>query len=134
MRTNTSLQIHYYCLYVLLLALLACVHFSNSGMPLYVLSDSGTLLLSTFNILVLLCIPLMFKLFAKKVDANASQQTYAKWALIQMYLIALPAVTSVITYALTRETTPLFCYLIAFVSLVFCKPTRQKWEYYKKHE
>jgi hypothetical protein len=31
-----------------------------------------------------------------------------------------------------RETTPLYCYLIAFVALVFCKPTAKKWQYYQE--
>ncbi len=132
MKTNQQLQLHYYCLYALLLALLVLVHFSNDGMPLWSLSESLTMMTSTVNILFLLAIPLVFKLFSIKVKHLTSIQTYATWALVQMYAIAFPALTSIAVYALLRDTTALYCYLIAFVSLVFCKPTRQKWEYYEK--
>lgn len=132
MRNNQHLQVHYYCLYALLLALLAGVHFSNEGMPVLVLADNVTIMVSTINILFLLAIPLVFKLFVIKVKKLTSMQTYATWALVQMYAIAFPALTSVALYWLLRDTTALYCYLIAFVSLVFCKPTRQKWEYYEK--
>lgn len=132
MTNNTTLQIHYYCLYVCLIGLLAAVHYGFHGEPIGVFTDTVTLFISTINILVLLCIPLMLRLFAYKTNRLDSVQTYAKWALIQMYLVALPAVTSVVTYAMLRETTPLYCYLIAFVALVFCKPTAKKWQYYQE--
>lgn len=133
MKTNKTLQIHYYGLYVLLIGILAAAHFSCNGQPVCVLPDSATLLVSTVNILVLLCIPLMFKLFAIKVNKITSMKQYVTWSLIQMYMVSVPAVSSVITYWLLREQTPLYCYLIAFVALIFCKPTQQKWDYYQHH-
>ena len=129
---NTTLQIHYYCLYAVLLALLAFVHYRFQDGPIWVLTDTASMLVSTINIFFLLSIPLMLRLFAHKVEHLKDIQVYVKWALIEMYLVALPAFTSVITYALLRETTPLFCYLIAFVALIFCKPTAQKWQYYQQ--
>jgi hypothetical protein len=133
MKTNKTLQIHYYGLYVLLIALLAAAHFSFGGQPLCLLPNSTTMMVSTTNILVLLCIPLMFKLFAKRVERLTSMQQYVKWSLVQMYMVSFPALTSIITYLLLRESTPLYCYLIAFVALIFCKPTQQKWDYYQEN-
>lgn len=134
MRTNTTLQVHYYALYVVLLALLALAHFKFACNPIWVLPNTASMLVSTINILFLLAIPLMFKLFAVRVKSTSTAQTYAKWALVQMYLIAIPALSSVIVYALIADKTALYCYLIAFISLIFCKPTKQKWMYYQQNE
>lgn len=133
MKTNTTLQIHYYCLYVVLLALLAVAHFIFAAEPFFVLPDNVTMMVSTVNILFLLAIPLMFKLFAIKVKVDSGVQNYAKWALVQMYLISFPALSSIVVYGLIGDRTALYCYLIAFVSLIFCKPTKQKWEYYQQN-
>jgi hypothetical protein len=134
MKTNKSLQFHYYGLYVVLLILLAVAHFSMNGLPFLIVADSVSMMISTINILFLLAIPMVFKLFSIKVGENATIQTYAKWALVQMYAIAFPAITSVATYWLLREKTALYCYLIAFIALIFCKPTVQKWNYYLSNQ
>ncbi len=130
MRTNKTLQLHYYALYVVLLLLLAVAHFSMNGQPYLIVPDGTMMLISTINILLLLSIPVVFKWFSVKVKPGASVQTYAKWAIVQMYAIALPAFTSVLVYWLLRDRTALYCYLIAFVALIFCKPTTLKWNSY----
>ena len=67
MRTNTTLQVHYYALYVVLLALLALAHFKFACNPIWVLPNTASMMVSTINVLFLLAIPLMFKLFAVRV-------------------------------------------------------------------
>ncbi len=135
MKTNKTLQIHYYSLYVTLLGLLAFSHFYLSNQALLVLTESMTLMVSTTNILFLLAIPIVFKLFSIMMNKpTAGVQDYAKWALVQMYLVTFPAVTSVVLYGLMADKSALYCYLIAFIALIFCKPTQQKWDYYQQKE
>ena len=75
------------------------------------------------------------KLFSVKTKGNKKLKTkeekvsnYMIWARNQMYLVALPAVVSAIGDGFLRDRSTIFCYLIAFVALIMCKPTKAKME------
>ena len=127
-----GLIFRYYGIYVLLLGLFAAISYY---MPVYEFTQEAKTVISTICIVFLLTIPLSLKLFSVKVKNNKTIKTkeekiknYMLWAQIQMYLIALPAVVSVVSYGLLRDRSSLFCYLIAFVALILCKPSNQKLE------
>ena len=127
-----GLIFRYYGIYVLLLGLFAAISYY---MPVYEFTQEAKTVISTICIVFLLTIPLSLKLFAVKVKGNKTLKTkeekiknYMLWAQIQMYMIALPAVVSVVSYGLLRDRSSLFCYLIAFVALILCKPSNQKLE------
>lgn len=127
-----GLIFRYYGIYVLLLGLFAAISYY---MPVYEFDAQTKTIISTICIIFLFTIPLSLKLFAVKVKNNKTLKTkeekvknYMLWAQIQMYMIALPAVVSVACYGLLRDRSSLFCYLIAFVALILCKPSNQKLE------
>ena len=127
-----GLIFRYYGIYVLLLGLFAAISYY---MPVYEFTQEAKTVISTICIVFLLTIPLSLKLFSVKVKNNKTIKTkeekiknYMLWAQIQMYMIALPAVVSVVSYGLLRDRSSLFCYLIAFVALILCKPSNQKLE------
>ena len=127
-----GLIFRYYGIYVLLLGLFAAISYF---MPVYEFTQEAKTVIITICIVFLLTIPLSLKLFAVKVKGNKTLKTkeekiknYMLWAQIQMYMIALPAVVSVVSYGLLRDRSSLFCYLIAFVALILCKPSNQKLE------
>ena len=127
-----GLIFRYYGIYVLLLGLFAAISYF---MPVYEFTQEAKTVISTICIVFLLTIPLSLKLFSVKVKNNKTIKTkeekiknYMLWAQIQMYMIALPAVVSVVSYGLLRDRSSLFCYLIAFVALILCKPSNQKLE------
>ncbi len=128
----TGLITRYYAIYILLLALFACIHFL---MPQYEFDADARYITSTICILFLFSIPASLKLFSVKTKGNKKLRTkeekkenYMIWAKIQMYLIALPAVVSAIGYGFLRDRSSIFCYLIAFVALILCKPSKEKME------
>ena len=122
----------YYVIYVLLLALFASIHFL---MPQIELNPDNAYIVSVVCIFFLLTIPATLKLFSVKTKGNKRLKTkeekeanYMLWAKIQMYMIALPAVIAAIGYGFLRDKSTIFCYLIAFVALILCKPSNQKME------
>ena len=127
-----GLIFRYYGIYVFLLGLFAAISYF---MPVYEFDQEAKTIISTICIIFLFTIPLSLKLFSVKVKNNKTLKTkeekiknYMLWAQIQMYMIALPAVVSVVSYGLLRDRSSLFCYLIAFVALILCKPSNQKLE------
>ena len=127
-----GLIFRYYGIYVLLLGLFAAISYF---MPVYEFDQEAKTIISTICIIFLFTIPLSLKLFSVKVKNNKTLKTkeekiknYMLWAQIQMYMIALPAVVSVVSYGLLRDRSSLFCYLIAFVALIMCKPSKEKME------
>ena len=65
----------------------------------------------------------------KKLKTKEEKEAnYMLWAQIQMYMIALPAVVAAIGYGFLRDKSTIFCYLIAFVALILCKPSKEKME------
>ena len=122
----------YYVIYVLLLALFASIHFL---MPQIELNPDNAYIVSVVCIFFLFTIPATLKLFSVKTKGNKRLKTkeekeanYIIWSKIQMYLVALPAVVSAIGYGFLRDKSTIFCYLIAFVALIMCKPSNQKME------
>ena len=122
----------YYIIYVLLLALFTCIHFL---MPQIELTPDNAYIASVVCIFFLFTIPASLKLFSVKTKGNKKLKTkeekeanYMLWAQIQMYMIALPAVVAAIGYGFLRDKSTIFCYLIAFVALIMCKPSNKKME------
>ena len=122
----------YYIIYVLLLVLFACVHFFTPQMEL---TPDNAYIASVVCIFFLFTIPATLKLFSVKTKGNKKLKTkeekeenYMLWAKIQMYMIALPAVVAAIGYGFLRDKSTIFCYLIAFVALIMCKPSNKKME------
>lgn len=133
-----GLIIRYYVVYVFLLALLAGIHFF---MPYFNVGEDINMYISTTCIVFLLTIPVSLKLFSIKVKDNktlktkeSKEENYKRWAVIQIYMVAIPAVISAIGYGFIRDKSTLFCYLIAFVALILCKPSSQKMEEYTMDE
>lgn len=122
----------YYVIYVLLLALFASIHFL---MPQIELNPDNTYIASVVCIFFLFTIPATLKLFSVKTKGNKKLKTkeekeanYILWAQIQMYMVALPAVVSAIGYGFLKDKSTIFCYLIAFIALIMCKPSKEKME------
>lgn len=128
----TGLITRYYAIYILLLALFAGIHFF---MPVFEIGADAAYATSVVCIVFLFTIPVTLKLFSVKTKGNKKLKTkeekvsnYMIWARNQMYLVALPAVVSAIGYGFLRDRSTIFCYLIAFVALIMCKPTKAKME------
>jgi uncharacterized membrane protein YbhN (UPF0104 family) len=122
----------YYVIYVLLLALFASIHFL---MPQIELNPDNAYIVSVVCIFFLFTIPATLKLFSVKTKGNKKLKTreekeanYTIWAQIQMYMVALPAVVSAISYGFLKDKSTIFCYLIAFIALIMCKPSKEKME------
>jgi uncharacterized membrane protein len=122
----------YYVIYVLLLALFASIHFL---MPQIELNPDNAYIVSVVCIFFLFTIPATLKLFSVKTKGNKKLKTreekeanYTIWAQIQMYMVALPAVVSAIGYGFLKDKSTIFCYLIAFIALIMCKPSKEKME------
>ena len=122
----------YYVIYVLLLALFASIHFL---MPQIELNPDNAYIVSVVCIFFLFTIPATLKLFSAKTRGNKKLKTreekeanYTIWAQIQMYMVALPAVVSAIGYGFLKDKSTIFCYLIAFIALIMCKPSKEKME------
>ncbi len=122
----------YYVIYVLLLALFASIHFL---MPQIELNPDNAYIVSVVCIFFLFTIPATLKLFSVKTKGNKKLKTreekeanYILWAQIQMYMVALPAVVSAIGYGFLKDKSTIFCYLIAFIALIMCKPSKEKME------
>ena len=122
----------YYVIYVLLLALFASIHFL---MPQIELNPDNAYIVSVVCIFFLFTIPATLKLFSVKTKGNKKLKTreekeanYTIWAQIQMYMVALPAVVSAIGYGFLKDKSTIFCYLIAFIALSMCKPSKEKME------
>lgn len=122
----------YYVIYVLLLALFASIHFL---MPQIELNPDNAYIVSVVCIFFLFTIPATLKLFSVKTKGNKKLKTreekeanYTIWAQIQMYMVALPAVVSAIGYGFLKDKSTIFCYLIAFIALIMCKPNKEKME------
>ena len=122
----------YYVIYVLLLALFASIHFL---MPQIELNPDNAYIVSVVCIFFLFTIPATLKLFHVKTKGNKKlkpreekEANYILWAQIQMYMVALPAVVSAIGYGFLKDKSTIFCYLIAFIALIMCKPSKEKME------
>ena len=122
----------YYVIYVLLLALFASIHFL---MPQIELNPDNAYIVSVVCIFFLFTIPATLKLFSVKTKGNKKLKTreekeanYTIWAQIQMYMVALPAVVSAIGYGFLKDKSTIFCYLISFIALIICKPSKEKME------
>lgn len=122
----------YYVIYVLLLALFASIHFL---MPQIELNPDNAYIVSVVCIFFLFTIPATLKLFSVKTKGNKKLKTreekeanYILWVQIQMYMVALPAVVSAIGYGFLKDKSTIFCYLIAFIALIMCKPSKEKME------
>lgn len=122
----------YYVIYVLLLALFASIHFL---MPQIELNPDNAYIVSVVCIFFLFTIPATLKLFSVKTKGNKKLKTreekeanYTIWVQIQMYMVALPAVVSAIGYGFLKDKSTIFCYLIAFIALIMCKPSKEKME------
>ena len=127
-----GLIFRYYSIYVFLLALFAVICYF---MPVYEFEPQAKTIISTICIIFLLSIPLSMKLFSMKTKGNKKLKTkeekqtnYMLWAKIQMYMVALPGFFAAAGYGLLRDRSTIFCYLIAFVALIMCKPSKEKME------
>ena len=127
-----GLIIRYYTIYVFLLALFAAISYF---VPQIELTPDNAYVVSVVCIFFLFTIPAKLKLFSVKTKGNKKLKTkeekeanYMLWAQIQMYMIALPAVVAAIGYGFLRDKSTIFCYLIAFVALILCKPSKEKME------
>jgi hypothetical protein len=104
-------------------------------MPQIELNPDNAYIVSVVCIFFLFTIPATLKLFSVKTKGNKKLKTreekeanYTIWAQIQMYMVALPAVVSAIGYGFLKDKSTIFCYLIAFIALIMCKPSKEKME------
>ena len=127
-----GLIVRYYAIYVFLLALFAAISYF---VPQIELQPDNAYIVSVVCIFFLFTIPATLKLFSVKTKGNKKLKTreekeanYILWAQIQMYMVALPAVVSAIGYGFLKDKSTIFCYLIAFIALIMCKPSKEKME------
>ena len=131
----------YYLIYAILIILLigGALLFPRLGG----VSPSVAVILNTVTILTVLAVPLALKLFSvktKRIQASGDEFEkkalgYIKWSKIQMFLLGIPGVFASISYAFLEDRTSLFCFLIAFMVLMFTKPSLIKIDiFFQKEE
>lgn len=115
----------YYLIYAAFVIGLVLVHLFPLKMG--VLQGTEAIVMGYVNVgFLLVFIPLAISLFNAKIKKQVDLEYYFKWNLIQMLLIAVPGIVSIISYALLRDRSSLFAYLIVFVALILTKPTKYK--------
>lgn len=115
----------YYLIYAVFVIGLVLVHLFPLRMG--VLQGTEAIVMGYVNVgFLLVFIPLAISLFNAKIKKQVDLEYYFKWNLIQMLLIAVPGIVSIISYALLRDRSSLFAYLIVFVALILTKPTKYK--------
>ena len=115
----------YYLIYAVFVIGLVLVHLFPLKMG--VLQGTEAIVMGYVNVgFLLVFIPLAISLFNAKMKKLVDLEYYLKWNLIQMLLIAVPGLVSIASYALLRDRSSLFAYLIVFVALILTKPTKYK--------
>lgn len=127
-KTQSGLLSLYYAIYAALIVELTAAHLL--ACPFEVSSETGLVIRTIVVLLMLSMIPFSLKLFSVKTRYNKGIGYYARWAKIQMSLLALPAFASGLAYFILKDRNTLFCYLIAFVAIIFSKPVKAKTEQY----
>lgn len=115
----------YYLIYAVFVIGLVLVHLFP--LRIGVLQGTEAIVMGYVNVgFLLVFTPLAISLFNAKIKKQVDLEYYFKWNLIQMLLIAVPGIVSIISYALLRDRSSLFAYLIVFVALILTKPTKYK--------
>ncbi|MCQ2337198.1 MAG: hypothetical protein MJ010_08495 [Paludibacteraceae bacterium] len=115
----------YYLIYAVFVIGLVLAHLFPLRMG--VLQGTEAIVMGYVNVgFLLVFIPLAISLFNAKIKKQVDLEYYLKWNLIQMLLIAVPGLVSIASYALLRDRSSLFAYLIVFVALILTKPTKYK--------
>lgn len=126
----------YYSLYFLTIAITVIGYFLTMESDTKTIdpqSSTGIILSSVVIIYLLISIPgalALFHRYTKKLipiqDEFLKLNKYAYGATLRLLFIGLGLIFSVITFYLLRNQSMLFSAFIAFVSLIFCKPTERK--------
>ncbi len=94
------------------------------ALPVLELSEITARVIYTTTIIVLLVmIPGVLKFFSTKIKTAETIDKYAKYAQLQMWLLAIPPFVSGLAFYLLRDKSTLFCFLLASVALLFSKPS-----------
>ena len=122
----------YYLIYALLI--LGLVGGRLAGFHAWWEASDGYVILVVSVMYLRVLIPLVLKLFSNRSKCNKGLEYYIRQSKIEMWLLSLPAFLSGLAYYVLKDTNILFCYLIAFVALIFTKPSIAKIEAYLQRE
>ncbi len=118
----------YYAIYGLLVLELVIAHLLPNNLSL---SANIVMIMQGVVICLLLAlIPTALKLYSVKIKIKSDLSYYVHWSRIQMILLYIPGFASGVLYYFVRDRSSLFCLLIAFVALIFSKPTPAKIDNY----
>ncbi|NCC98935.1 MAG: hypothetical protein EOL95_04410 [Bacteroidia bacterium] len=122
----------YYAIYGLLILELVIAHLLPND---FFLSSNTVMIMQGVVICLLLAIiPTALKLYSVKIKIKSDLSYYVHWSKIQMILLYIPGFASGVLYYFVRDRSSLFCLLIAFVALIFSKPTLAKIDNYLNDE
>lgn len=127
-----NLVFQYYLIYALLILELVAAKLAE--FPVLLEESAGYVIRVVTVMFLLVMIPLVLKFFSIRTKYNKGLEYYIRQSKIQMWLLSLPAFLSGLAYYVLKDTNILFCYLIAFVALIFTKPSISKIEAYLQRE
>lgn len=127
-----NLVFQYYLIYALLILELVAAKLAD--FPVLLEASAGYVIRVVTVMFLLVMIPLVLKLFSIRTKCNKGLEYYIRQSKIEMWLLSLPAFLSGLAYYVLKDTNILFCYLIAFVALIFTKPSIAKIEAYLQRE
>lgn len=123
-----SLVFQYYLIYALLI--LELVGAKLIAFPFELTDTCAYILQSVLVLCLLVVVPVILKWFSIRTKSNRGLDFYVKHAKIQMWVLSIPAFAAGIAYFILKDMNSLLCYLIAFVVLIFSKPSVSKIESY----
>lgn len=127
-----SLVFQYYLIYALLILELVVAKLIPYS---FMLSSSCTYIIQSVLVLCLLIVvPVILKWFHSCTKYNKGLDFYVKRAKTQMWVLSIPAFAAGMAYFFLKDTNSLLCYLIAFVVLIFSKPSISKIETYMERQ
>lgn len=127
-----NLVFQYYLIYALLILELVAAKLAD--FPVLLEASAGYIIRVVTVMFLLVMIPLVLKFFSIRTKYNKGLKYYIRQSKIEMWLLSLPAFLSGLAYYVLKDTNILFCYLIAFVALIFTKPSISKIEAYLQRE